>query len=108
MHSHYGVDPAPGLKGTDDTNSLKAPILPWLRSLDGINTHDLAFNLSIAGGITTSMILPGSAGNIGLSIFSTWTAEQGLTCRGTSFYHQAPVDCRKYSSIDAGKLAGVV
>jgi imidazolonepropionase-like amidohydrolase len=64
MHSHYGVDPAPGLKGTDDTNSLKAPILPWLRSLDGINTHDLAFNLSIAGGITTSMVLPGSAGNI--------------------------------------------
>lgn len=64
MHSHYGVDPAPGLKGTDDTNSLKAPILPWLRSLDGINTHDLAFNLSIAGGITTSLILPGSAGNM--------------------------------------------
>jgi imidazolonepropionase-like amidohydrolase len=78
MHSHYGVDPAPGLKGTDDTNSLKAPILPWLRSLDGINTHDLAFNLSIAGGITTSLILPGSAGNIGGQAFTIkprWTAE---------------------------------
>jgi hypothetical protein len=70
MHSHFGVDPAPSLKGTDDTNSLKAPILPWLRSLDGFNTHDLAFNLSIAGGITTSLVLPGSAGSIGKSLFS--------------------------------------
>jgi hypothetical protein len=52
MHSHLGVDPAPGgLKGTEDTNSLKAPILPWLRSLDGFNTHDMAFNLSISGGM---------------------------------------------------------
>lgn len=78
MHSHMGVDAAPALRGSDDTNSLKAPILPWLRSLDGFNTHDLAFNLSISGGITTVMILPGSAGNIGGQAFlfkPRWTAE---------------------------------
>jgi imidazolonepropionase-like amidohydrolase len=70
MHSHMGVDASPELRGADDTNSLKSAVLPWLRSLDGFNTHDLAFNQSIAGGITTMMILPGSAGNIGGQAFT--------------------------------------
>lgn len=39
--------------------------MPWLRSLDAINTHDLSYNLSIAGGVTTALILPGSANSIG-------------------------------------------
>jgi hypothetical protein len=52
---------APSLSGADDTNSLAAPIVPWLRSLDGMNTHDLALKRSISGGVTTSLILPGSA-----------------------------------------------
>ena len=73
LHSHMGVDAAPSLEGSDDTNSLKAAVLPWLRSLDGFNTHDLAFNLSISGGITTMLVLPGSAGNIG--------GERGLCLR---------------------------
>jgi hypothetical protein len=65
MHSHLAVDASPSLNGADDTNSLKSPILPYLRSLDAFNTRDQAFNLSIAGGITTMLVLPGSAGNIG-------------------------------------------
>ncbi|CED83667.1 Metal-dependent hydrolase, composite domain [Phaffia rhodozyma] len=69
MHSHLGVSSSPDLKGSSDTNSLKAPILPYLRSIDGINTHDAAYNLSIAGGITTALILPGSANNIGGQAF---------------------------------------
>ncbi|WVQ81918.1 hypothetical protein IAT38_004045 [Cryptococcus sp. DSM 104549] len=64
-HSHMGLDAAPGLKGNDDTNSLRGNTQPWLRSFDGFNTHDLAFNLSISGGITTMLVLPGSAGSIG-------------------------------------------
>jgi hypothetical protein len=64
MHSHLGVDAAPALRGSDDTNSLKGSVQPWLRSLDGFDTHDEAFNGSIAGGITTMLVLPGSA--------STW------------------------------------
>jgi hypothetical protein len=49
-------------------------ILPWLRSIDDINTHDAAYELAIAGRVTTALILPGSANNIGRafvnSIFS--------------------------------------
>jgi imidazolonepropionase-like amidohydrolase len=65
LHSHLGVDSAPGLEGASDTNSLKGPSLPWLRSLDGLNTHDDAYALSIAGGVTTALVLPGSANAIG-------------------------------------------
>ena len=41
-------------------------MLPWLRSLDGINTHDVAYSLSISGGVTTANVLPGSADAIGI------------------------------------------
>ena len=47
-------------------NSRKAPILPWLRSIDGLNTHDDAYELSMSGGVTTAQVLPGSANNIGM------------------------------------------
>ncbi|QRV94368.1 carbohydrate esterase family 9 protein [Ceratobasidium sp. AG-Ba] len=69
MHSHLGVDSVPELRGSDDTNSLKAPTMPYLRSLDGFNTHDAAFALSRSGGVATSLILPGSADNIGGQAF---------------------------------------
>lgn len=70
MHSHLGVGSAPALKGADDTNSLKGLVLPWLRSLDGLNTHDDSYQLSISGGLTTANILPGSADAIGKSPYS--------------------------------------
>lgn len=87
LHSHIGVDSSPHLSGMSnsqyigtckgtlliilwtgaaDTNSGKAPILPWIRSIDGINTRDQAFELTISGGVTTAQVLPGSAGNIGM------------------------------------------
>ncbi|KAF7969725.1 hypothetical protein HWV62_26136 [Athelia sp. TMB] len=69
LHSHLGVDSSPALRGADDTNSLKGIAQPWLRSLDGINTHDEAYKLSISGGVTTSVILPGSANAIGGQAF---------------------------------------
>ncbi|KAJ7685890.1 hypothetical protein B0H17DRAFT_985428 [Mycena rosella] len=68
-HSHLGVYSAPALNGASDGNSIKAPILPWLRSIDGLNTHDDAYRLAIAGGVTTAQILPGSANNIGGQAF---------------------------------------
>ncbi|PPQ63486.1 hypothetical protein CVT24_005143 [Panaeolus cyanescens] len=70
MHSHLGVDSAPALRGSDDTNSLKGLVLPWLRSLDGLNTHDDAYRLSISGGVTTANVLPGSADAIGGQAFT--------------------------------------
>ncbi|KAF8305035.1 hypothetical protein DL93DRAFT_2233252 [Clavulina sp. PMI_390] len=69
MHSHLGVGPVPDLKGARDTNSRKGLTLPWLRSLDGIDTHDQAYALSISGGVATSLILPGSADAIGGQAF---------------------------------------
>lgn len=68
LHSHLAVGPSPALNGADDGNSLKGSTQPWLRSLDGLNTHDDAYALAIAGGVTTSLILPGSANAIGMPI----------------------------------------
>lgn len=53
------------LHGAADTNSFKGITQPWLRSLDGLNTHDDAYALSISGGVTTANVLPGSANAIG-------------------------------------------
>ncbi|KAF8558348.1 composite domain of metallo-dependent hydrolase [Imleria badia] len=69
MHSHLGVYSLPGLSGAADTNSHKGPILPWLRSLDALNTHDDAYRLSISGGVTTANVLPGSSNAIGGQAF---------------------------------------
>ncbi|KAI0029655.1 carbohydrate esterase family 9 protein [Vararia minispora EC-137] len=69
-HSHLGVYSAPALNGAADGNSHKGPILPWLRSLDALNTHDDAYALSIAGGVTTAAVLPGSANAIGGQAFT--------------------------------------
>lgn len=66
IHSHIGNEPSPALSGTQgNTNSLKGTMQPWLRSLDALNTHDDSYLLSIAGGVTTSLVLPGSANAIG-------------------------------------------
>ncbi|KAI0367346.1 composite domain of metallo-dependent hydrolase [Pilatotrama ljubarskyi] len=65
MHSHLGMDSVPILRGSNDGNSRKGPILPWLRALDGLNTHDEAYKLSASGGVTTALVIPGSANAIG-------------------------------------------
>ncbi|THU88924.1 hypothetical protein K435DRAFT_803139 [Dendrothele bispora CBS 962.96] len=56
------------LEGAVDDNSLEGQAQPWLRSLDGLNTHDDAYRLSISGGVT-SVTLPGSANSIGGQAF---------------------------------------
>ncbi|KAF9190539.1 hypothetical protein BGZ51_008477 [Haplosporangium sp. Z 767] len=63
MHSHLGVSSWPGLDGIDDTNEMTQPITPFVRSIDGFNPSDVAREWVISGGVTTSLILPGS-GNI--------------------------------------------
>ncbi|KAH9176442.1 carbohydrate esterase family 9 protein [Lactarius sanguifluus] len=69
-HSHLGDGSSPALDGAVDDNSLKGTIQPWLRSLDGLNTHDDSYALSIAGGVTTALVLPGSANAIGGQAFT--------------------------------------
>ncbi|KAK0203390.1 hypothetical protein DFS33DRAFT_1383654 [Desarmillaria ectypa] len=69
LHSHLGICHSPDFNGCSDGNSLHGIAQPWLRSLDALNTHDDAYRLSIAGGITTALILPGSANAIGGQAF---------------------------------------
>ncbi|KAH9831128.1 uncharacterized protein C8Q71DRAFT_305682 [Rhodofomes roseus] len=69
VHSHLAVEALPALEGAIDGNSLKGITQPWLRSIDALNTHDEGFKHSMAGGVTTSLILPGSANAIGGQAF---------------------------------------
>ncbi|KIY67487.1 composite domain of metallo-dependent hydrolase [Cylindrobasidium torrendii FP15055 ss-10] len=69
LHSHVGVYSLPRLDGAADGNSHNGNVQPWLRSLDGLNTHDTAFEAIIAGGITTGVVLPGSANSVGGQAF---------------------------------------
>ncbi|GAA5854825.1 hypothetical protein JCM8547_004085 [Rhodosporidiobolus lusitaniae] len=84
LHGHAGVDSLPGLSGASDTNSVQGATLPHLRSLDAHNGHDLAFRRIAAGGITTMLVLPGSANNIGGQAFALKlrpTAEKTILSR---------------------------
>jgi hypothetical protein len=75
MHSHIGVMSAPYLQGAYDTNSYKGLVQPWLRSFDGLNTHDEAYQWAISGGVTSALLLPGSANAIGCVNLRVATAE---------------------------------
>ena len=66
MHSHHLVWRWPQLPGPDGPNEMHkdfGPLTPFVRSLDSIKGDDKATELIAAGGITSSLILPGS-GNI--------------------------------------------
>ena len=67
LHSHVGLLSSPATHGAFDVNSPHGPVLPWLRSIDAFNTHDDAFELAIAGGVTSAQVLPGSGNAIGMS-----------------------------------------
>ncbi|EME49587.1 hypothetical protein DOTSEDRAFT_164108 [Dothistroma septosporum NZE10] len=69
MHSHTGVDALPGLRGNQDTNELSSDITPYVRSLDGLNPLDPQIQVIKSGGVTTSLILPGSGNNMGGEAF---------------------------------------
>ena len=65
MHSHSTVDTLPALRGWSDDNELSSDITPYVRSLDGINPLDHQLQVIKSGGVTTSLILPGSGNNMG-------------------------------------------
>ncbi|KAI5863757.1 amidohydrolase [Durotheca rogersii] len=69
MHTHAGVDSLPELNGNDDTNELGSNITPFVRSIDGINIFDHQIQVIKSGGVTTSLVLPGSGNNIGGEAF---------------------------------------
>ncbi|KAK1985243.1 amidohydrolase [Colletotrichum cereale] len=65
MHSHAGVNTLPGLNGNDDVNELSGDITPYVRSIDGLNPLDPQIQVIKSGGVTTSLVLPGSGNNMG-------------------------------------------
>ncbi|KAL1639374.1 hypothetical protein SLS58_007955 [Diplodia intermedia] len=69
MHSHAGVNPLPQLRGNEDTNEMSADITPYVRSIDGLDPLDPQIQVIKSGGVTTSLVLPGSGNNIGGEAF---------------------------------------
>jgi hypothetical protein len=65
MHSHAGVYSLPQLQGSADGNEGSDNITPWARSIDAIMPLDPQIQVIKSGGVTTSLVLPGSANNIG-------------------------------------------
>jgi imidazolonepropionase-like amidohydrolase len=56
-HSHIAMD--------DDVNEATSPVTPHMMMIDAFNSNDKAIYRILAGGVTTSMLLHGSANMIG-------------------------------------------
>jgi hypothetical protein len=63
MHSHAGDSPLPATRGGEDTNEMSSDTTPYVRSIDAINPLDPQIQVIKSGGVTTSLVLPGS-GNV--------------------------------------------
>ncbi|KNE67415.1 hypothetical protein AMAG_11879 [Allomyces macrogynus ATCC 38327] len=70
MHSHAGVDVYPGLVAGQDTNEEAAPLTPGMRTVDAFDPRDPALKQMVAGGVTTILVLPGSANLMGGEAFA--------------------------------------
>ena len=65
VHSHLGVYPSPGVTGMSDGNEATSPNTAQVWAEHSIWPQDPGFNTARAGGVTTMMILPGSANLFG-------------------------------------------
>lgn len=71
MHSHHLVGAWPSTGGGDpleDANEVHAdfgPLTPFLRAVDGMKAYDPGARYIAAGGVTSSLIIPGSANIMG-------------------------------------------
>ncbi|KAF2092364.1 composite domain of metallo-dependent hydrolase [Rhizodiscina lignyota] len=72
LHSHHLVGTWPAFSATEDTNEVNdefGTLTPFVRSLDGIKPYDEGTTIIRSGGVTTSLILPGSANVMGGEAF---------------------------------------
>jgi imidazolonepropionase-like amidohydrolase len=67
MHSHAGLGSLGGLQG--DENELSSDITPYVKSLDSLDPLQPEIQWIKSGGVTTSLLLPGSGNNIGGEAF---------------------------------------
>ncbi|OOG00865.1 hypothetical protein ASPCADRAFT_511739 [Aspergillus carbonarius ITEM 5010] len=67
LHSHHLLLPFPQLAATSDVNErpLLGPITPFVRAIDGFTPSDPAIRIIASGGVTSSLVLPGSANIVG-------------------------------------------
>lgn len=64
-HSHLGVYPSPGVPALADGNEITSPNTAQVWSEHSLWPQDEGFNTARAGGVTTLLILPGSANLFG-------------------------------------------
>jgi imidazolonepropionase-like amidohydrolase len=64
-HSHLGVYPAPSAKAHADGNEATSPVTAGVWAEHSVWPQDPGFELALAGGVTTLMVLPGSANLVG-------------------------------------------
>ena len=65
VHSHLGVYPSPGATAHGDGNEMTSPVTAQVWAEHGVWPQDPGFAAALAGGVTSLMILPGSANLIG-------------------------------------------
>jgi imidazolonepropionase-like amidohydrolase len=65
VHSHLGVYPSPGIKAHSDGNEATDPVTAAVWAEHSVWPQDPGFSRALAGGVTSLMVLPGSANLIG-------------------------------------------
>jgi imidazolonepropionase-like amidohydrolase len=65
VHSHLGVYPSPGVEAHADGNEATAPVTADVWAEHSLWPQDPGFATALAGGVTSMLILPGSANLIG-------------------------------------------
>jgi imidazolonepropionase-like amidohydrolase len=65
VHSHLGVYPSPGATAHSDGNEMTSPVTAHVWAEHSVWPQDPGFATALAGGVTSMMILPGSANLIG-------------------------------------------
>lgn len=65
VHSHLGVYPSPSHEANADGNEMTSPNTSEVWAEHAVWTQDPGFNLARAGGVTSMLILPGSANLFG-------------------------------------------
>ncbi|KAL1857697.1 hypothetical protein Daus18300_010217 [Diaporthe australafricana] len=68
MHSHHLVEDWPAISEIADGNEMLGglgPLTPFVRVLDSMRAYDVATRLIASGGVTSSLVIPGSANIMG-------------------------------------------
>ena len=64
-HSHLGVYPSPGVRSLSDGNEATSPNTAQVWAEHSVWPQDPGFGAALAGGVTSMMVLPGSANLFG-------------------------------------------